>query len=168
MSAEGVEKVFIRAHYWLRVLRWAVGFQIGLALLLGFSLASRGLSGGLTLSADDIYVLAVGSIGLTLLALLTARRRRDVGAADMTVAGIRPLNRASRWDRRYPWAMLETVRIRVGLIGNRWLEVCPTGEPKFVLTARPTDPVGVLDALERFAGPEHPLTRAYAQLLDRP
>lgn len=56
---------------------------------------------------------------------------------------------------------------RHGSVGNRWLEVIPAGVPPFPVTPYPTDPTGVLEAVEEFAGPDHPLTRAmYAVMGD--
>lgn len=56
--------------------------------------------------------------------------------------------------------------MKAGPFGNRWLEVTPDYATPFKLTAHPTDPAAVLEALERFAGEHHPLTRAYATLLE--
>lgn len=168
MNAGWSEKVVIRSAFLPRFLRWAVGFQIGIIAITAMAVVVNGLQGRELFSRVDPVVQAQPSVVFAVLAVLIAVRRRNVGAAEITAAGIRPFGRAARWDRRYPWPMVELVLVRSGLVGNRWLEVCPAGEPKFILTARPTDPVAVLDALERFAGPEHPLTLAYSHLTERP
>lgn len=78
----------------------------------------------------------------------------------LTPTGICPYALRHGWDIRYRWAEVETVRVKAGPFGNRWLEVVPSDAPPFKLTARPIHSAEVLDALERFAGPDHPLTQA--------
>jgi len=162
------EKVPIRAPFWSRYFRWAVVFQIGWAFFLGFGLLLRGVGGDWQLREELVYAWAIVSGVLAVLALFIAFRRRHLGCAEITPAGIRPYTIRHGWDIRYRWAEMETVRVKAGPFGNRWLEVVPKDAPPFKLTARPTDPLGVLDALERFAGPDHPLTQAYATLLSDP
>jgi hypothetical protein len=154
------ERVIIRTRFWPRLLRWAVGLQLCFALLVGLGVVLRGLNGRPLSSPGEAEALAGLSAVFAVIALLISVRRRNLGRAEITPAGIRPFNRAGRWDRRYPWSMVETVRVKAGLLGNRWLEVCPTGEPYFNLTAYPANTAEVVDALERLAGPDHPLTRA--------
>jgi hypothetical protein len=166
VSEDASVRVVIRSAFVPRFLRWTVGFQLGIIALTALGVLVNGLQGRELFTRVDPFVLVQPSVVFAVLAVFIALRRRSVGAAEITAAGIRPFTRSVRWDRRYPWPLVELVRVRAGLVGNRWLEVCPTGEPKFILTARPTRPAEVLDALERFAGPDHPLTRAYAETLD--
>ncbi len=157
------DRVLIRSRFWPRFLRWAVGFQFAFALLVGTGVASRGLNGEPLASLKDIFSWAVTAALLGGFCLVLAFRRRNFKAAEITPRGIRPLDPRNF----HSWACLGTVRVKVGPFGNRWLQVNPDYAPPFVLTARPHDPDGVLDALERFAGPDHPLTQAYSTLLDK-
>ncbi len=159
------DRVVIRSRFWPRFLRWAVGLQLGLALLHLVGLVIEGVRGRGWMPTEVALSMGIVSVVLAALALVIAAGRWNVEAADIIPRGIRPLRRASRWDRRYPWALIESVRVKVGPFGNRWLEVVPLSEPPFKLTARPSDPDGVLDALEQFAGPDHPLTRALYSVL---
>lgn len=160
MTDHRQERVAYRAGFLPRFLRWAVALQVGFGFLVGLGVVLRGLNGRPLSSPGEGEALAGLSAVFAVMALGIALRRRNFGGAEITPAGIRPFNRAARWDRRYPWSMVETVRVKAGLVGNRWFEVCPTGEPAFILTASPANTAEVVDALECYAGPDHPLTRA--------
>lgn len=154
--------VHIRSRFWPRFLRWAVGFQFGWALFIAVGVAVRVLDGDGLPPIELVPGWGFVSGVLALLALFIAYRRRNLGCAEITPRGVRTLS-----PRMFhSWACLGTIRVKAGPLGNRWLEVMPDYAPPFKLTAHPTDPAAVLDALERFAGEHHPLTRAYATLLD--
>jgi hypothetical protein len=156
------ERVVIRSRFWPRFLRWAVGWQLLISLFAVLVVLARGLNGRPLGSPHEVPALGVTSAVFALIALGLAVRRRNVDAAEITPDGVLPQEIWGGWARVYPWAAIESVRVRSGIVGNRWLEVVPTGGPKFIVTASPTDPAGVLDALERFAGQDHPLTLAFA------
>lgn len=166
MTADEPIRVIIRSRFWPRFLRWAVGLQLGLVLPLGLGLVSRGLQGVEQMAPREFGVLAVSSASLAVVAAAIAIRRRNVGAAEINPSGIRPFTDRGRRPPWHHWEELDSVLVRSGLVGNRWLVVCPFGKSSFVLTARPIDPTSVLDALERFAGPDHPLTLAMAEVVD--
>ena len=161
------DRVLIRSRFWPRFLRWAVGFQLAFALLVTTTVVSRGLNGEPLVDLDD--AIGWGAIAAVLggFCLVLAFRRRNFEAAEITPAGVWPYLKGWGRDPLFPWALIDTVRVKAGPFGNRWLEVVPTDAPPFKLTARPHDPDGVLDALEQFAGPDHPLTQAYSTLLDK-
>ncbi len=160
------ELVAIRPRFWPRFLRWGGGCQLVLGLLVGPVVVIRGLNETPLIEPAESVVLGTFFILLGLIALGMAVRRRNLGRADISARGIRPY-RLYGTDMLYRWAEIATVRVRQGPLGNRWLEVVPAGEPPFPVTAYPTDPTGVLEALEEFAGPDHPLTRAlYAVMGD--
>lgn len=159
-------RVVIRSRFWPRFLRWAVGLQIVLGLSVGFVVLMRGVNGRSLFSSGEWMGWATVSAMFAAMALGLAVRRRNVGAAEITPAGIRSFDRVELWYISYPWPLIETVRVRAGLVGNRWLLVGVTDGPTFVVTASPADPIAVLDALERFAGPEHPLTRAFTVIVE--
>lgn len=156
------EKASIRAPFWSRYFRWAVVFQVAWACFLGFGLLLRGVGGEWELREELVYAWAIVSAVLALLSLVIAFRRRHLGCAEITPRGIRTLEPRNF----HRWACLDTVRVRAGPFGNRWLEVVPNDAPPFKLTARPLNSLDVLDALERLAGPDHPLTQAYAMLAE--
>ena len=158
------DRVLIRSRFWPRYFRWALAFQFGWVLYLGIGVAIRVLNGQGLPPIESVLAWGIVSGVLAVMSLVLAAGRWNVDAADIIPRGIRPLRRASRWDRRYPWALIETVRVKAGPFGNRWLEVVPRDEPPFKLPARPSDPDAVLEALEQFAGPDHPLTQAYHAL----
>lgn len=161
------ELVRLRAAFWPRYFRWAVAFQLAVAMLFGFGFALQVVSYGWAPPNDSYwYALGILSTSMAVVALAAAVRRRDYGCAELTERGVRPFSYRYGWDIRYGWEVLETVRVKAGPFGNRWLEVVPDEHPPFKLTAHPTDPAAVLEALERFAGEHHPLTRAYATLLE--
>lgn len=159
------ERVAIRPRFWPRYLRWAVGGQTLLAALVGPVVVVRGLNGVPLLEPHEPTFWG-GLSGLAaVLAVVLAVRRRNLGRADISARGIRPF-RLYDPDTLYRWAEIATVRVRQGPVGNRWLEVVPAGRPPFPVTAYPTDPTGVLEALEEFAGPDHPLTRAVGAIVE--
>lgn len=159
------ERVAIRPRFWPRFLRWGVGCQLVLGLLVGPVVVIRGLNETPLIEPAERIALASFSVFLGLGALGMAVRRRNLGRADISARGIRPY-RLYGTDMLYRWAEIATVRVRQGPVGNRWLEVVPAGEPPFPVTVYPTDPTGVLEALEEFAGPDHPLTRAMGVVQD--
>lgn len=162
------ERIFLRARFWSRYFRWAITFQLGWALLLAFVWAMRCIQGGWWMpeQVEMSWVIVAGV--LALFALAIAVRRRNLGCAEITPIGIRPYTRRHGWGwgLRYPWAKIYTARLKAGPFGNRWLEVMPLDDTPFKITARPSNPDAVLDALERFAGPDHPLTLAMAEVVE--
>jgi len=157
------DRVVIRPRFWPRFMRWAVGFQLAFGLLVGVTVASRGLNGQPLFDLKDGMSWGVTSALLGGFCLFRTLLWRNVEGAELSETGIRPLNRASRWKRRYPWPDVSAVWVRVGWFGKRWIEAQVGDDPPFPLTTRPSNPDAVLDALERFAGPDHPLTLAMAE-----
>ena len=166
MSGDQLTRIPVRARFWPRYFRWAITFQFGPLLLFGLNAVFKGIRGDWALSVDFFLTWGVISVVLALLSLYIAVRRRNLGCAELTPPGIRPYTTRHGWDIRYRWSELETVRVKAGPFGNRWLEVVPTDAPPFKLTARPHDPLEILDAFERFAGPDHPLTLAMAEVTE--
>lgn len=160
------ERVPLRARFWPRFFRWAVTFQVLWAAFIGFGMLLRGMSGEWQLPLRALPVLATVSGLLAFVSLLAAVRRRNLGCAEITPQGIRPYTIRHNWDIRYRWSEITSVRVMVGPFGNRWLEVIPDSALPFKLTSHPTNVNDVIDALERFAGPEHPLTRAVAEVAE--
>lgn len=154
----------LRARFWPRYFRWAITLQLGPLLLFGLNILYRGAGGDWDVATEVFVIWAGLSVVLAALALLVAFRRRNLGCAELTPKGIRPYTLRHGWDFRYAWAVIDTVRVKAGPFGNRWLEVVPDGAPPFKLTARPSDSDAVLEALEEYAGPDHPLTQAYHAL----
>jgi hypothetical protein len=141
-----------------------VGTQIVALSLVGPLFLLRGMNGQ-PIGANELFVFGFISVFFAFVALGFALRRRNIGSAEVSPIGIRPFLTSGGWKWRFRWADIEAVKVRSGPVGNRWLEVEPGTGPRFVLTAYPTDPVGSLEALEHFAGPGHPLTRAMAMVV---
>ena len=168
MSADEPARVVIRSRFWPLFLRWVVALQLLFALVVVVTAGSRGAC-GLPLVGQNDPVNWGGTfalLGLSGFAMTAAQRNLD--RAHLTLVGIRPARGLWMRGELYPWSQIESVRVKTGRFGIRWLEVWPLTGELFLLTAHLTDPAGVLDALERFAGPNHPLTQAYATLLGDP
>jgi hypothetical protein len=154
------DRVVVRARHGPRFLRWAIGFQLGLASFVGSGFVIEGVWGRGWMPVQAVVNLGALTGVSGLLATGITFGRRNTGAAEISPKGIRPLDPRNF----HRWECVGAVRVKAGPFANRWLEVVPNDAPPFVLTARASDPDALLDSLERFAGPDHPLTRAYATL----
>lgn len=152
MATSAKEMFIVRPRFWPMWLRLTVPVQavtLGLFLLAGvsgnwtwtvnweaFGYTSAGLAGGCFLATlrgwmADKSILSPGGVSLP-----------------------RPRGGYFRWGE------LVRVQVRQGLLGNRWLVVLPDDGPSFTLPLRPANVDGYREAVESFAGPDHPLTRA--------
>lgn len=154
------EQFVVRGRFWPTWFGLVVKSQLLLLVVAACCIASRGLAGTKLFDGDDVVGLSTMHITATVCCLgLDGLRQWSVRAV-ITPDGIRPYLVAGLvWDRRYPWSEVERVTQCGGLFGRR-LRVEMVGGIECVLPVRPVDPEGFRDALERFAGPDHPLTRA--------
>jgi hypothetical protein len=115
---------------------------------------------------DDVFGCSVGFAGSAIGSAVIAWVSRWYTGAELTAAGVRPFYPTGQRHRVFGWDQLSDVRRwNRGVLG-RFLWVTPDGGTPFVLPLRPTDPGGFREAVERFAGPDHPLTRAVAEVID--
>lgn len=87
----------------------------------------------------------------------------------LTPAGIHWVSPSEGKDWAFEWSeFTEVVRGFDLIAGRSWHLPAPRGKG-LQLPITPADPIGFRDAVERFAGPNHPLTRAVgAASGDRP
>lgn len=158
--AEREERYIVRPRFWPLWLWIMLPFQGVMVGLLVWGLVMQMQSGDRTI--PPVVFLIYGTIsalfGLVALPLATLARRR--GQAELTVAGIRPRLAAWEADRCYSWNEVAVVRVVwVPLLGRR-LYITTEDRTTFFIPYRPADADGFREAVESFAGPDHPLTRA--------
>jgi hypothetical protein len=160
VDASQPEQFVVRLAFWPTWLGLVVKSQLLLLAVAVCSIALRGLAGSALLDRDDAVGRSGMHIAVAVCCLGLAGVRRWSIRAVITPDGIRPYLAAGLvYDRRYPWSEVERVERSGGLFGRR-LRVRFAGGIDCVLPVRPVDPDGFREAVERFAGPDHPFTRA--------
>lgn len=161
MSDEHLESFVVRPRFLLACLRWAVINQVVITVALGLFLTMMAVMRGIGFTPNDLsYACGVFGTG-AVFALLFATRHWVFDGARLTATGIKqagtfiPWERVSAVRRGHSWLRGKTLRIESELRGVF-----------ITLPQRSADFDRCRDAVERLAGPDHPLALALAEVVD--
>lgn len=162
------ERFVVRPPFWPLFVRAGLTFQGVMTAVLFVSFVTR-VAGGtqLFLPGDPALLATVYGQG-TLLTILSAASRWLGSRALLSVEGIyrtHPLWRR-RKDPYIYWSRVELVQRRRSWWLGRWLRVVSEYGEAINLPERPADFDGFREAVERFAGSDHPLARALAEIAE--
>lgn len=154
----------VRLPFWPTWFRLAGAFQLLLLVVTGCCIAYRGLVGMRLIDWDDVVGLSTGTTAAAVSCVGLVWFGRWTHRVVILPYGVQ-MHWQNGWVVKfYRWARLVRVtRWGWGVVSGRWLKVWPDIGPGFVL---PLDslPIGDLrDVVERFAGPDHPLTVALGE-----
>jgi hypothetical protein len=164
MDALHPDTFVVRRRLWRLWLQMTLFFQVFLILVIVFpALLIRWLTSGVVLGLDDVIGLTttfvLGAILWLGMSVLGERWTRIFVSPD----GVRPPDAKRegkrKWQRVYRWRSIVAAQL-LGRFPSPYLLVEATSGPSFVFPLDVTDPAGLLAAVHRFAGPDHPLAVA--------
>lgn len=159
MSEDDPEYFNVRHRLWFLCLRWVVIVQAVLTILVGAFLLVRMVTTTNMLPAEFLCS-GLMFVPATAYALFLAVRHWSFVRLWLTAAGLGQSGTFIRWQR------VINVRRRYSLLSGWVLVVESDSGGTITLPERPTDPEAFREAVERFAGPDHPLTRAVTEVMD--
>lgn len=157
MSEGDAEYFDVRHRLWFLCLRWAVLVQAVLTLFVGAFLIFRMVSVG---HPTDLVWGGMLYLPATAYTLFLAVRHWSFVRLWLTATGVGHSGKFIRWQ----W--VTQVRRRYSVLYGWVLAVESDVGGKITLPAHPADFDGFREAVERFAGPNHLLTRAVAAIAE--
>jgi hypothetical protein len=160
MSEGDPEYFDVRHRLWALCFRWVVIVQAVVTVLVGAFLVLRAVTTATVGHPGDLACSGMVYIPATGYAVFLAVRHWSFVRLWLTAVGLGQSGTFIRWQR------VTKVRRRYSLLSGWVLVVQSESGGVITLPQRPSDPDGFREAVERFAGPDHPLARAVAEVTD--
>lgn len=166
MGNDPPTRFVVRPRFWPSWMFFTLAMQAPVSVIIVIALAVRFISRQPLFGWDDALGCSVGFAGSAVGSAVVILTTRGYTGAELTAEGVRPFYPTGKRDRVFAWSeVCQVVRWRRWPTG-RMLCVFPVGGSTFMLPERPADLQGFREAVERFAGPDHPLTLAIADIAD--
>jgi len=166
MNRGALAGFIFRATYAPLWVRWAVYCQFAVGVLLGCSWASRFVTRQVVVDDHDWLAVVCFSVLAAALGTAVSLAIYQIHRVRLTPGGIRlnatflGRNVIIRWDE------LSEVHRHHSLWLGSAVQLITTRGTRLVLPTRVEDEEGLRYTLERFAGPDHPLTLAMAEVVE--
>lgn len=166
MSNTSPPRFVVRSPFWRAWLFSTLTLQLFCLFVVIIAVAWRFTLNQPLFGWDDALGCSVGFAGCAIGSVLVCLVSRWYTGAELTAAGVRPFYPTGQRHHVFGWHQLSHIRRWNRGVFGRFVCVTPDGGAPFVLPLHPTDPDGFREAVERFAGPDHPLARAVAEVVD--
>lgn len=154
------DRFVVRLRFWPLWVRLNVALQLGGTALLVALFLVRSSKGVPILRPGEPPYFLLQPVLVTVLGTVIAVVLWGCTRTVLTPAGIQWVSPTEGKDWAFGWAeFTEVVRGFDLIAGRSWHLPAPRGKG-VRLPMTPADPIGFREAVERFAGPDHPLTQA--------